>query len=216
MSSVDLLKPIEASPVNVVEQVRLAVSFWDETEALVKRAEQINRSMVGPAVSELRYAGRKLIDYVRETSTSGTPENRRSHLDDFLQCCVRARHDAIDAITSYMVLYLEELESRVDADLIALKFTDYKKLKRNLKMIFNEITESRGNREKRNEIYSQINETYVEPVVEMFEALKSIKEQIFEAQSDRNRTRERVGISLIFLLSLFSVLLLAALIDGRW
>lgn len=209
MRQSDLLRPIEPTPLDVESQISLAIDFWDQTEGLLKRAEQINGEMVGPAVSELRYAGRKLIDFVRETSTSADPDKRRTHLEDFLQCCVRARHDAVDATFSYIMLYLEELESRVDADLISSQFSEYKLLKRDLKHVRNKISASRSDRDNRNKIYEDIVVFAMDKTIDTFEELRASEASLFEAQVKRNRTRHIVGWAVFGGLALFAVAIFA-------
>jgi hypothetical protein len=189
-------------------QIAFATGFWDETESLVKEAEQINHAMVVPAVSELRYGGRKLIDYVNGLRR-GDREAQRTHLEDFVQCCVRARHDAVDAIVSYITLYLEELETAVGSDLVETYFPSYVVLKRNLYSTAKLVAESRRDRESRNKIYSTINSEFVDKLIAQYRELSTARPQIFAAQNKRDGRQHQIWLVVALALSLIAAAALA-------
>lgn len=80
---------------------------WDRAEEDIKVAEQINNKVVIPSVSELRYAGRRIIEALREIEKNGPEEKIIGLLQDAEFDCHRARHDAIDAATSKIAVDLE-------------------------------------------------------------------------------------------------------------
>jgi hypothetical protein len=215
--SLDSLAPTEtiALPTGDAGDIAFATTFWDDTESLIKEAEQINLAMIVPAISELRYGGRKLIDYLRSLG-GDDKKSQRTHLEDFMQCCIRARHDAVDAIVSYIVLYLEELERSISADLISEKFPGYDNLKRDLFASATLIAESRQDRERRNEIYSTIKKQYISEIVLQYRNLSSARSAIFAVQHKRDNRQHQVSwaiaIAMAFLASVLLANLLAKLV----
>lgn len=155
-----------------------ALKFWDETEAIVKQAENINQEMIVPAVSELRYGGRKFVDYIRSVRVADE-SSIQSNLDDFLQCCIRARHDAIDALVSYIELYCRNLEAAVGTDAIISGYPKYGELRSDIAECSKLIVKSRENRENRNIIYGDINRSYSDKLFRGFWALDSSRSSIF-------------------------------------
>ena len=192
-------------------EIAYATQFWDETESLVKESEQINRAMIVPAVSELRYGGRKLIDYLNALSRNDE-KSRRTHLEDFVQCCIRARHDAVDAIISYITLYLEELEASISADLIGRVFTDYDQLKKDLFNCANLIAQSRRDRESRNKIYSVISSDYVARLISGYRRLSEVRIELFAEQQSRDRMQHRASWAIAFAMALLGASLLGVLL----
>jgi hypothetical protein len=195
-------------PTADADQIAFATGFWDETESLVKEAEQINHAMVVPAVSELRYGGRKLIDYVNGLR-NGTRETQRTHLEDFVQCCIRARHDAVDAIVSYITLYLEELETAVGSDLVEHHFPSYVALKRDLFATAKLVAESRRDREARNKIYSAINAEFVDGLIARYRELSMVRSRIFADQHRRDEKQHRTWLVAALALALTAAAILA-------
>ena len=169
------------------ERIDSAIIFWDETEAIVKRAEHINHDMIIPAVSELRYAGRKLVDYLSALRCELDSQTINSHLDDFTQCCIRARHDAIDALVSYVVEYLENLEDEVGANIVESFLPDYKAYKVCLRESVNLIISSRKERKNRNNLYSEINSNYVDKIVESFDEIEIKRTFMFAKREELDR-----------------------------
>lgn len=189
----------------------LAKDFWNETEDLIKEAEQINGAMIVPAISELRYGGRKLIDYLDSISCPD-PKVRQAHLADFLQCCIRARHDAVDAIVSYIALYLEELERSVSADLIERAYPDYVAFKVLLFEAAKLIAESRKDRIQRNVIYSKIKTEYVSRIIEGYSALSKSRSSIFAEQETRDKKQHTAAFVLAASISALSAVILGTVL----
>lgn len=196
-------------PVNDAGEITFATQFWDEAESLVKEAEQINHAMIVPAISELRYGGRKLIDYL--SSLSGEDEKlRRTHLEDFVQCCVRARHDAVDALISYITLYLEELEGTVSADIILDAFAEYDQLKTDLFKCATLVAQSRREREARNKIYSVIKRDYIERIIAEYHRFSQIRGRLFAEQNARDAKQHQASWVVAAAMALLAVSILVA------
>src|SRR5688572_5247091 len=75
---------------------------WNKAETAIKLAEQVNGEIINPAIYELRYAGRRLIEAL-EAASAGDRQEALSLLRDAHFDCMRSRHDATDAATSKIV-----------------------------------------------------------------------------------------------------------------
>jgi len=82
---------------------------WDKAEHSLKIAEQVGNQVIFPAIKELRYAGRRIVDALAECASGGDANKVRALLDDALFDCYRARHDAVDASISTIAAELDVL-----------------------------------------------------------------------------------------------------------
>jgi hypothetical protein len=157
---------------------------WDEAELAVKIAEQVQREVVGPSIAELRYAGRKVVQAmsVRETE----PDRAIRLLYDAEFDCYRARHDAIDAATSYMTDIMYWACKELGVNNVTASFSNFAELNRMLVSVRQEIAKSRKNREDRDSIYRVIQETDLPKMNELYGEFKASEEIIvLAAKQDR-------------------------------
>lgn len=127
---------------------------WNKAEKAIKIAENIDGEVVIPAVFELRYAGRRLVEAHKIKSTD--PEGSLALLRDAKFFCHRARHDAIDAATSKMTGDLHAAVDYLSASVIMRNFSDFSEFYASLLEVRQRIAVSRENREERDLIYDTI------------------------------------------------------------
>lgn len=173
-------------------KINEATRFWDETERVIKEAEQISQEMVVPAISELRYAGRKLIDYLTAIAQPQKGRDAEEDIIDFYQCCIRARHDSLDAAVGYIIQYLEGLEQEVQPQIIARTIDDYKGFKETLFEVSGKIIGSRQDRPRRIEVYDDILEQVEGEIFPKFTEIRIAKVDIFSSQASLER-RENIS-----------------------
>lgn len=127
---------------------------WNKAEEAIKLAEQINKGIINPAVYELRYAGRRLVECiaVKDSDKKIALELAK---DAHFDCC-RARHDAIDAATSYMAEVIELAAVELGADVLLDKFPKITKITYLLSTVRAKVTKSRKERDDRDIIYTAI------------------------------------------------------------
>jgi hypothetical protein len=70
---------------------------WDMAESAVKRSEQVANDAIIPAINELCYAGRRIIDALNASQMPDSERKVAAYLEDARFNCHRARHDAMDA-----------------------------------------------------------------------------------------------------------------------
>lgn len=161
-----------------VNAIRSITTYWNQTEAIIKEAENIQYAMVVPAIKELRYAGRKLIDYLISLE-SGEEDKIRENLEEFHQCCIRARHDAVDTTLNYIDEYFQKLEERIDPILIQEKFPEYTSTRKLIIETSRTISESRSDRTSRIDKYSEIIENTLFDIIGAYNKLRGTENLVF-------------------------------------
>lgn len=127
---------------------------WNKSEKSIKLAEQIDDQIVNPSIYELRYAGRRIVE---ACSISGENEEKALQLlHDAKFDCHRARHDAIDAMTSKMIGTLTAAEKHLGSENILPNFAKYPDLLNRLNNVRMKIAISREDRENRDAIYDVV------------------------------------------------------------
>lgn len=145
---------------------------WDEAELVIKLAEQVTYDAIIPAVTELRYAGRRLIDALN-AAAEGVPADRiTAFLEDARFNCHRARHDAVDAAFAKMAIDLNRLAYKMGYDTVVAAYPDFVRLVRQLDEARDKILESRRYRANRDEIYKAISEVDFPSLVQDYRLLR--------------------------------------------
>lgn len=141
-----------------VREILLRVaSKWDHTEGLVKEAENLTGDAVGATMFELRYAGRKLVDAVREAcSPSGCIETITKYCLEVEENCDRAHHDAIDAIIYYLRQSVKLSEETFGPDLLLENWPNYIHAKAMLDRAGIIVVQSRRDRSYRVDLYEKL------------------------------------------------------------
>ena len=172
---------------------------WDQTEGLVKRSEILSEAMAVPAISELRYAGRKLIDYLRALVTGASQESLEMHLAEFEQNVFRARHDALDGIiiTIREVITLQELRSGIKVITKILPW--YPEFRETITEIEGKIIYSRSHRLERADTYGDIIKAYnIDDILTKFAELRSSEALLSIERDSYSRNLRITRYSVLF------------------
>ena len=127
---------------------------WNKAEKAIKIAENVSGEVAIPAIFELRYAGRRLIDAL--AARASNPDEALSLLRDAKFDCHRARHDAIDAATSKMAGDLNAAVEHLTPGILIQNFADFTAFYGDLFTVRDKIALSREDRENRDSIYDTI------------------------------------------------------------
>lgn len=168
---------------------------WNRAEADIKQAEQVCVAVIQPAINELRYAGRRLVDAIGLVNADGDRAQIEAFLNDSLFDCHRARHDAIDAATSKIAIDLETLAEKIGHDVVLMAFPDFPILFAEMESVREKIVASRKNRESREKIYTAIESVDFPKLVFMYNRMKS--SELIMQKIARKRRIERT-YSLVF------------------
>jgi len=129
------------------------ITQWNIAERRIKKAEQVDANeVVTSAIFELRYAGRKFID-AHQLLLSGKwqddeQEKRKilASLADATEDCVKAKHDAIDAMMLFVASWFDRTERTLGLSEVQKYFPDYIAITGKIDTIQDKIAESRGDR----------------------------------------------------------------------
>ena len=166
---------------------------WDQAEEVIKLAEQVVLDVVIPAVAELRYAGRRIVDGLN-AHAAGRPESEvRSFIEEAKFDCLRARHDAIDAALAKMAVDLDLLARQMGYDVIHNSFPAFVDFLGRLDHARMEIAGSRRDRQNRDAIYSAISRSDFPALVKDYKALRR-SEAVMRIIVGRKRLGIAIGI----------------------
>ena len=156
---------------------------WNKAESDIKTAEMVVHKIVLPAVKELRYAGRRIIDALMIISAnSEDPDHSkiRALLEDARFDCHRARHDAIDAATAKIAADIEIMVESLGYHSILPAYPDFPRLYHELQNIRTRIKDSRLNRDNRESIYSIIEASQFPILVQLFNDMRANEPMMLE------------------------------------
>lgn len=197
------------------------VELWDRAERNIKRAERVSGEVVFPAINELRYAGRRLIDAFRvanKTEGEKTAEDRRdfhSYIFDVKQNCIRAEHDVIDAIVLFVHQRIELLQKEYGPSITHQYFPKLAELQGKMRNVDDIVIESRGNRQDRQEEYARIGDEYLDEIIALYRDMQQSEKAIGAAITEAERRDRNSGIingvSIFFGIAGFAVGLISIL-----
>ena len=144
---------------------------WNKAEAAIKRSEQIAGDVAIPAISELRYAGRRMIDALDASHHDGNEDRIKALFEDARFCCYRAQHDAIDAAMAKIGIDLDNLTDKLGFDAVLHAYPEFREFYTDFSVARKKIAQSRGNRNDRNGIYEAITAVDLPNLADRFERL---------------------------------------------
>ncbi|HEY4943985.1 MAG TPA: hypothetical protein VII56_21325 [Rhizomicrobium sp.] len=166
---------------------------WDSAETDIKLAEQVCKDIIVPAVKELRYAGRRLVDLVQKISNEPTSGEIPKLLADVEFDCHRARHDAIDAASAKIAIQLDIMAEKLGYDVILSVAPEFRDISLKVLAIRERVLNTRGeNRKDRVKIYAVVSATNFKDLVEAYELLKT-SEPIMVKLAKLGRRRDFYG-----------------------
>jgi hypothetical protein len=178
------------------EQVALLNSIaeeWNQAEEDVKVAEQICNEIVIPAIKELRYAGRRVIDAIAKMHAGAATEEIEVLLREARFDCHRARHDAIDAGTSKIAIDLEIMVEKLGTEVILPVYPGFPALFKQLRDVRAKIRASRKDRNNRPAIYQVIESIDFPRFVDAFNEMRD-SEDLMKGMAKRRRRSETIGV----------------------
>lgn len=155
------------------ERLEIIRTEWDKAEFSLKLAEQVGGQVVFPAIKELRYSGRRLVDLILEFSGACDEEKIKSLLADTLFNCYRARHDAVDAAISTIAAEMSVATTTLGYGPVLSAFPDFGKLTEELTKAQELVAESRGVRTERDKLYTAIESVNLVSLIEQYRRFKA-------------------------------------------
>jgi hypothetical protein len=172
---------------------------WNIAERRIKKAEQVGgEEAVGSAIFELRYAGRKIVDALHLLQTKDWKNDQEVYelvcrnLADCIEDCVKAKHDAIDAMVDFITIWFEELEKRIGITEVVRIFPEYLSVTSRIAIIQDNIVESRGNRlDGRDGVYDTVENEDYENLLKLFHKMKTSNDRVQSLIDDERSTKKR-------------------------
>lgn len=201
-------------PGPVCSRLVVLARSWDDVEGRLKEAETLSGNVVIPALEELHYAGRRLVDLIHYLCTFKEHVHiSEDHISNLIfeveQNVMRARHDIVDSIVTTTHTYLSKLSNDVGETLLLGCFPKYAEMRGRIDEVNDFITLSREERWRRQEMYDDIYSNYLPEITKLFKAVRvsqpRIEAQIREDEHDariegrRQRWRDCIAVaSVIF------------------
>ena len=200
-----------------IPQFRSIVERWNKVEGALKKAEGILTSAVQPAINELRYAGRRIVDALAiclhrhgEDIAAHSDEDIDRVLLEAEQNCIKAEHDIADAVVLYVHMYINEIVTEFTELDVSAHFHNYFPLKVRIREVNDFVTSSREERGERSEMYDQIMSSYVPDIIQFYKEMQGaegvIKLQHKKRLAEGKRQRLMLWVSIFaFILAAISV-----------
>lgn len=163
--------------------------LWDEAEENVKLAEQVSERVALPAIKELRYGGRRVIEIINNIATEADDNDIQNLFADAEFDCIRSRHDAIDAIVSKISLDLNAARRTVGYSVILKTFPELPKTINALSKAKQKIAESRKDRDNRPAIYRVVETVDVPMIVDFYGQFQASEKMMIQLAKQERRTK---------------------------
>jgi hypothetical protein len=106
-------------------------------------------------------------------------EQIHAYIDDAIEDCVKAKHDAIDAAMSFVVRWFAEQERIIGLRDLQMFFPTYLETTAKIADIQERIEESRGDRTKlRETIYDAIEKNGYDEILQLYSAMKNSRDRV--------------------------------------
>ena len=148
------------------------LTHWRTVEMWIKRAELVSGNAVIPAINELRYASRQLINAMRIYNKDELSPGERHVIEKRIiiaeQYLLNAEHDICDAIITFYRRIVNDLDQKFGKTRITIIFNEYPLLISRIKDCSDLITRARHEYEDRAAHYKNIRENYLEKILSAY------------------------------------------------
>jgi hypothetical protein len=185
---------------DVDEAIRQLIAQWNIAERRIKKAEQVRANqVVGAAIAELRYAGRKLVDasqlLLDAPADPSTKGRALEYLADATEDCVKAKHDAIDSMLDFITAWLARTEEKLGLTAVVRFFPNYIEVTATISTIQDKIADSRADRNKlRDSIYNEIEQENYDAILGLYHTMRQSEARVqgeVEAEAQAKERFER-------------------------
>lgn len=175
------------------EMLAALLAHWREIERDIKRAELIKSEVSIPAINELRYAGRQLLNGVLTYGNGRMSDAQRRTLYKRIiiaeQYLLNAEHDVIDSVLKFVGDTVVFLDDEYGISEITIIYPDYPRIRQRLSECYNLVMETREDYSKRQENYRRIKREYTE---EIAGAVEQMREAEIKAKTIRRQLQAKL------------------------
>ena len=156
----------------VIDQRLAAIAErWNKVEYRLKEIEAISGLARIPAINELRYAGRQIIDALSALSINAEADVGKN-ITSAAQYVQNADHDVTDAIVDFIRGRVEDALRRYGMVNTVKNFPDMARMRDLVFAAEEKIRASRLDRSRRDAIYDDVFQNHVVPLVELYQAFR--------------------------------------------
>jgi hypothetical protein len=160
---------------HAAEDIARLLAHWRTIEFWIKKAEQINKQAVIPAINELRYASRQIFNAIRVLEKPVLSDGDESVISRRIiigeQYLFNAEHDICDAIVTFYDEVVSDLDAKFGTTAITILYPEYPLLKRRIQDCQSLISDARLDYDKRFEVYSALRTNHIPHFVESYRTL---------------------------------------------
>jgi hypothetical protein len=183
-----------------MDDIARILVHWRTIEYCIKKAEQINKQAIIPAINELRYASRQMFNAFRVIGKTDLSDGDKSVINRRLiiseQYLFNAEHDICDAIVTFYDEVVSDLEREFGQTAITIQFPEFPSLKTRIQESQDLILDARENYENRLPNYTALRTNHFPHFMDshgrLVEAEVSVREQ--KSANDRALTIARAKI----------------------
>jgi len=162
------------------------IAQWNVAERRIKKAEQVQgNEVVNSAIFELRYAGRKVVDALQLIQNGDWKNNKeiyeqtRRYLADAIEDCVKAKHDAIDAMIDFVTTWFDAIEKQIGLRRLTQIFPEYLEVTARIVDVQDRIAHSREHRTKeRDSVYDRIESEDYDVILALFNKMRLSRDRV--------------------------------------
>ncbi|CAC9617633.1 hypothetical protein [uncultured Gammaproteobacteria bacterium] len=181
-----------------IEKLKIIADKWNLIEKRLKITEKYRFEVDIPAINELRYAGRKIVDIIvllhsedYDNETEKTISDNIAHAEQY---CMNSDHDLTDGICTFFNTKMERVINDYGYDNVCTYFPQTSKIMVMLDEVKEVISISRENRPQRVEAYKKLEEEFIPKFMAFHKQLVASEKSMLLSK----RTRERKDKILIF------------------
>lgn len=204
---------VEAALAEVADQ-------WDKAEKLVKAAERARAQVVIASINELRYAGRRLVDVYRLSEAAKKDPKTREEFDSLIRevklFCLRAQHDAVDAMVLFLQKAVEKYETEFGLGLLGEKYPRIFEIRATLAEVDGLIIASREDRLKRAAEYDRLAEHHFPILLAHYQHLQASRDVLLDMLVAKRRLESRDFRRFWWVIVATVVAALAGAVVGAW
>jgi hypothetical protein len=191
-----------------MDDIARLLAHWRTIEFWIKKAEQINKQAIIPAINELRYASRQVFNAFRVIGKTDLNDGDKSVINRRLiiaeQYLFNAEHDICDAIVTFYDEVVSDLEREFGRTAITIQFPEFPDLKRRIQESQDLILDARQDYEKRLPNYTTLRTNHFPHFIDshrrLVEAEVSVREQ--KSANDRALTIAQAKIGFLGVFSI--------------
>lgn len=179
-----------------IKHIDAFLEEWMRAEEVIKLAERIREEAVIPAINELRYGARRLVQALRilrgleQPPTGEDPIKALDHhFIEAIENCIKAQHDALDAAIMYAGLQAKTLIEGIGLLPVLEHFPQMRELISEIHAADLLIVDSRRDRQNLNKRYEELKQNHLEKIVDLSrDALFSVT--VIDAAAKRKRAEQ--------------------------